>query len=74
LFVTRRGDSQATMEQLLDRLRAQHRNVHFSYLSWRDGFSSSGLQVEQYLTQDIYSSYVIPGSVVFVGGDGRRYV
>ncbi len=74
LFVTRRGSSQETMEELLERLRPQHRHVHFSYLSWRDGFSSCGLHVEQYLSQDIYSSYVSPGSVVFVGGDGRCYV
>ncbi len=74
LFVVRRGVSQSTMEQLLDRLRSIHPQAHFSYLSRRDWFCDNGIRIEQFLSQKINSAYITPGAVVFKWGDGRRYV
>lgn len=74
LFVTRRGISQETIAQIMDRLRHQYRTVTLKYASRRDGICTHGLQINQCLSQDIYSPYVMPGAVVFVGGDGRRYI
>lgn len=76
LFVCPRDISRSTIEKLLDRVHSLwYVLANYSYLSWRDGYwSKEWLIVDQYISQDQYSRFVKPGSVLFLWWDGTRYI
>ena len=59
LFATKYKKSRETMEKLLMKLgEIGHNTANYQYLSWMDWFTNAGLKVEQYISQNFFSSYV----------------
>lgn len=72
-FVTKSKRSRATMQKVLDHLRQEGYIAHLDYASWRDGFSSDGVRVEQFISEKIYSDYTKEGNVFFSDSKGASY-
>ncbi len=51
------------LEEAVKELQKDYPDISADYLSWRDGYSSDGLIVEQYLNEGIISNYVNRSSV-----------
>lgn len=75
LLVCFKNKSRKTLRSLLEKLHDQwYTWAVYEHLSWRDGITHDGLRIYQYLSQGIYSRHIKPWSVVFLGGDGIRYI
>ena len=72
-FVMKKGRSRATMDKVLEQLQADGHIVSLDYASWRDGYSTDGIRVEQYLTDKIYSQYTREGDVLYTDSFGKSY-
>ena len=72
-FVTKKERSRATINKVLEQLRVDGHIASLDYASWRDGYSADGVQVEQYLTDKIYSRYTREGDVLFSDSFGKSY-
>lgn len=67
LFACHKAISRQTMEKMLEQLRATHYPHCFAtYLSWRDGHGGSGVNVEQWVSEWVYSTYTPQGTHVVV--------
>ena len=72
-FVVKNGKSQTTLQKVLDQLHSDGNLISLDYASWRDGYSSNGVRVEQYITERLYSDYTKEGSVLFMDSFGASY-
>ncbi len=72
-FVMKKWKSRATLEKVLDQLKEEWHIVSLDHASWRDGYSSDGIRVEQYITGKIYSEYTHEGDVLFSDSFGKSY-
>ena len=73
LFVMKSGKSRETMQKVLAKLRSEWHIAFLDYASWRDGYSSKGVYLEQYIGKDIYSPYTKEGNVQFTDTLGKSY-
>ncbi len=73
LFVMKPGKSRTTLQKVIDQLRNDGHILSFAYSSWRDGISSDGVRLEQYLSKKIYSSYAQAGDVRYSDSLGHSY-
>jgi hypothetical protein len=73
LFVMKKGKSRITMQKILSQLRDDGHNVSLDHASWRDGYPSEGIQLEQYISEKVYSSYTKAWEVLFVDSFGKSY-
>ena len=72
-FVMKKERSRATMNKVLEQLRADGNIVSLDYASWRDGYSSDWVRVEQYISSQIYSEYTREGDILYTDSFGRSY-
>ncbi len=56
-FVMRHKRSRITLQKVLEHLHHDNHIALLDYASWRDGYSSDGVYLEQYITEKIYSCY-----------------
>lgn len=73
LFVMKSGKSRETIQKVLDYLRNDGHIISMDYASWRDGYSSNGVRLEQYITQKLYSDYTKEGNILFTDTSGTVY-
>lgn len=73
LFVMKERKSRATIQKVLNHLKNDKQIVSLDYTSWRDGYASDGLCIEQYITEKIYSKYANEWSVLFINNFGTSY-
>ncbi len=73
LFVMKPGKSRTTLQKVMDQLRNDGHIVSLAYSSWRDGVSTDGVRLEQYLSKKIYSSYAQAGDVRYSDSLGNSY-
>lgn len=73
MFVMKSGKSRTTIWKVLEHLRNEGYIVSMDYASWRDGYSSDGVRLEQYITQKLYSDYTKEGDVLFTDTSGTSY-
>lgn len=57
LFVMKSEKSRTTLQKVMDQLRSDGYIVSLAYSSWRDGVSTDGVKLEQYISKEIYSKY-----------------
>ncbi len=82
LFVCHKAQSRQTIAHMVEWLREQgYDDVDCTYLSWRDGRGWSGLKIEQWLSQGVYSSFVPKWSKLIISAtwihevlDGQTYI
>lgn len=72
-FVMKNGKSRATIQKVLDHLRSEGHIASLDYASWRDGYASDGVRLEQFVTQKLYSDYTREGNVLFSDTSGTSY-
>ncbi len=72
-FVMKKWQSRITIQKALDHLRDEWNIVSLDHASWRDGYSSDGVRVEQYITGKIFSEYTREGDVLFSDSFGESY-
>lgn len=64
-FISLKNRSRATLKALKDRMKEKwYQDAYFPYLSRRDGTCSDVIQVKQYISNWIYSSYITKTSVL----------
>jgi hypothetical protein len=73
LFVMRKWKSQETIQKVLEKLRTDGYKVSLDYASWINGYASDGIQIEQYISEKIYSPYTKEWDVFFTDTSGRSY-
>ncbi len=73
LFVMRKGKSRATLQKVLTSLRKEWHTILLHHASWRDGTSSDGVRIEQYVDEKIYSQYTKLWDVHFADSHGKSY-
>lgn len=73
LFVTKRNKSRTTIHKVMDHLAKEGHLLSLEYASWRDGYSSDGVILEQYASKKIYSEYAQEGNVTFSDTAGTTY-
>jgi len=56
-FVMKDKRSRTTLQKVLEHLQDDNHIISLDYASWRDGFSSDGVQLRQFITEKIYSDY-----------------
>lgn len=72
-FVMKHGKSRSTIQKVLDHLRSDGHIATLDYASWRDGCSSDGVRLEQFVTHKLYSEYTKEGNVLFSDTLGASY-
>jgi hypothetical protein len=72
-FVMKKWKSRSTIEKVLTQLQQEWHIVSLDHASWRDGYASDGIRVEQYITRGIYSDYTHAGDVHFSDSAGWSY-
>ena len=72
-FVMKKERSRTTINKVLKQLRADGHIASLDYASWRDWYSSDGVRVEQYISEQIYSDYTREWDVLFTDSFGRSY-
>lgn len=72
-FVMKHKRSRATLQKVLHHLREDRYIATVDYASWRDGYSSDGIRVEQHITEKLYSDYTKEGNVIFANTLGTSY-
>ncbi len=72
-FVIKKGQSNTTIQKVLDQLKADWHVVWLDYASWRDGYSAVGIRLEQYISEKVYSQYTKAGDVLFTDSFGNSY-
>ena len=72
-FVVKNGKSQTTLQKVLDQLHSDGNLISLDYASWRDGYSSDGVRIEQFISERLYSDYTKEGSVLFMDSFGASY-
>lgn len=73
LFVMKSGESRTTIQKVLDHLQNDGHIASLDYASWRDGYSSDGVRIEQFITQKLYSLYTKEGNILFTDTSGASY-
>lgn len=61
------------MQKVLSHLASEGYITTLDYASWRDGYSSDGVRVEQYISEKLYSDYTKEHDVLFSDSSGRSY-
>lgn len=75
LFVCRASESRSTIDKLTAKMHEEwYKELTLSYASWRDGWSSTWLLIDQHISKNMYSSFIRPWSVLFVWWNGNTYV
>lgn len=74
LFVMKAGKSRKTLQKTMDTLKGEGHSITFPYLSWRDGYASRWVCLEQYIGRKIYSKYTQSGDVSYTDSLGKSYV
>jgi hypothetical protein len=69
----KKGRSQTTLTKTLERLKSDGYNILLDHASWRDGYASNGVQIDQYISQKIYSEYTKAGDVFYSDSFGSSY-
>lgn len=72
-FVMKKWKSHKTIEKVLHHLNTNGHIVSLDYASWRDGYSSDGVCIDQYISQKIYSDYTKEGNILFTDTFGVSY-
>ncbi len=73
LFVMQKWYSIKTLEKSLTELKAIGHNVSLYHASWRDGYASDGVRLEQYITKEVYSPYTKKWDVRYRDSHGSTY-
>jgi hypothetical protein len=73
LFVMKADKSRKTFQATIDNLRREGHTINLAYLSWRDGYTSRGVCLEQYIERKIYSEYTKCGDVSYSDSFGKSY-
>lgn len=73
LFVMRKWKSQETLGKVLEKLKNDGYIASLDYASWIDGYASGGVQIEQFISEKIFSSYTKEWDVSFTDTFGRSY-
>lgn len=66
-------ESRETLQKVLNHLQSEGHITFLDYASWRDGSSSDGVRLEQFVTEKLYSEYTKEGDVLFSDSFGRGY-
>ncbi|MBC7503417.1 hypothetical protein H7169_00395 [Candidatus Gracilibacteria bacterium] len=72
-FVMKKGKSRATITRVIEHLKNSGNIVSLDHASWRDGYGSDGVRMEQYISKKIFSEYTRAGDVLFVDSFGQSY-
>lgn len=62
-----------TIQKALERLRNDGHTAYLDYASWRDGYCSDGVRIEQFISRQLYSPYTKEGNVQFADTFGKSY-
>ena len=73
LFVMKGDKSHETITRVIQHLQDAGELISLDYASWRDGYSSDGVRLEQYVQQGIYSEYAKERNIVFSDSQGNHY-
>ncbi len=73
LFVMKKEKSRVTFQKVMEQLRNDGHIVALTHASWRDGYSSDWIRLEQYIDEKIYSPYTRSGDVFYKDSLGRAY-
>lgn len=73
LFVMKKGYSRETFLSSLEQLRKNGQKVSIYHASWRDGAARDGVRLEQYLSQEYYSSHTKKWDVFYQDSHGKSY-
>ncbi len=73
LIVIEKGYSRTTFQKVLDHLRQDHAGICLYHASWRDRTASSGVRLEQYLSNEVYSDYTQKGDILYRDSFGASY-
>lgn len=75
LFVTKYKKSRETMERVFEKLQEiWHKMMHYQYLSRIDWFTTDGLQIEQDIGKDIYSSHIKDNNAILESSCGKQII
>lgn len=72
-FVMKKWKSRTTIEKTLTHLQKDGFQLSLDYASWRDGYASDGVCIDQYISQKIYSDYTQEGNLLFTDTFGTSY-
>jgi len=72
-FVMKDKRSRTTLQKVLEHLQDDNHIISLDYASWRDGFSSDGVQLRQFITEKIYSDYTKEWNIFFTDSSGMSY-
>lgn len=72
-FVMKKWKSRNTIQKVIDQLKRDGHIVSLDHASWRDGYSSDWVRVEQYISHKIFSEYTREGDVLYTDSYGRSY-
>jgi len=73
LFVMKKGKSHSTMENVLQSLQDAGKYVSLDYASWRDGYASDGVHLEQHISKEVFSEYTKERNITFSDSVGKYY-
>jgi hypothetical protein len=73
LFVMKKWYSPKTLEKTLSKLNMSWYSISLYHGSWRDGYASDGIRLEQYISEGVYSHYTKKWDVCYRDSHGVSY-
>lgn len=64
-FVMKKWKSRTTLNKVLSQLKDDGYSLSLDYASWRDGYASGWVCIDQYITKKLYSSYTKEWDIQF---------
>ena len=73
LFVLKKWKSGKTIEKLINKLKDDWYDISLDYASWKDGYMSDWVKIEQFISKKIYSGYTKEWDLLYVDTNGYSY-
>lgn len=73
LFVMRQWLSQDTLGESMKEIQKYYPNAMFDYCSYQDGFAHQWIVIEQYITKNIFSTYIQKNHCIYNDNKGVSY-
>jgi len=74
LLVMEQFKNRKNLDKTLIDLKEYYPDIAIEYSSWEDGFSSDGVNLEQYISEKRYSKYLDPSKLILEFNNGQNVV
>lgn len=74
LVIMKHWESRETLERVMDEIVSVYPNAEIEYLSYRDGTSNDWIKLEQYISQEVFSSYIQKDQYLYKDNHGKKYI